>query len=781
MTLSISATYSPEDNKLRLYASSRLDSETYNRVKAAGFKWAPKQELFVAPMWTPSREDFCLDLAGEIEDEDTSLVERAEAKADRLEDLSARRAQDASQAHAAVHAIADGIPFGQPILVGHHSEKHARKDAQKIENGMRKAVDCWKAAEYWQERATAAKLHAEYKERPDVRARLIKGLEADRRKCERNQADAKKTIDIWENLHDDEKAIARRKKDGSATTFQERARFIAGHTNTTSYDIYSGLDKGTMTPEEAQRQTLENARRVAAINLRWIEHYNNRIAYERAMLDDQGGLVAEQQEIKVGGRVLVGGEWFTVLRVNSKNGRVCSFRTQRRYCPIIGAEEVRGYEPPSEDQAAQAQAAMKKGPLCNYPAEGFATCTEAEWKAIYSDYKTSRTIPATETTGAHRVRYVIGFRVHLPAPTGKELEPGFCSANRTHSYWPVYVTDAKRKDPPTKTPEAPASVDDLTPAMFNHSDDTGKIRAGIKYTTRADGPGGECYQFDTLEELQSCARAYQEQPGMIEFSIVTHSGQYKNMRTVYTWKQPEQEQEPKAEATEETPAQDITPAQAQKLPFNQDVQFTRATDEEIAAALSPQTFAQKIKEFEQTLKSGVQIVSAPQLFPTPPALAERMVNEAGIEEGQRILEPSAGTGQILGLALHNRPAVEAIAVEINSRLIEFLEVQHTAGAYPGASFICGDFLEQNGNLGTFDRILMNPPFERGADITHIKHAMHMLRPGGRLVAICANGPRQQATLKPMAEASGGWYEELPAGTFADQGTNVNTALLLIEN
>jgi len=50
MTLDITATYSPEDNKLRLYASSRLDTATYEGVKAAGFKWAPKQDLFVAPM-----------------------------------------------------------------------------------------------------------------------------------------------------------------------------------------------------------------------------------------------------------------------------------------------------------------------------------------------------------------------------------------------------------------------------------------------------------------------------------------------------------------------------------------------------------------------------------------------------------------------------------------------------------------------------------------------------------------------------------------------------------
>ena len=45
-------TYSPEDNKLRLYPLSRLDAETYAQVKSAGFSWAPKQELFVAPAWT---------------------------------------------------------------------------------------------------------------------------------------------------------------------------------------------------------------------------------------------------------------------------------------------------------------------------------------------------------------------------------------------------------------------------------------------------------------------------------------------------------------------------------------------------------------------------------------------------------------------------------------------------------------------------------------------------------------------------------------------------------
>jgi hypothetical protein len=166
--MTYNATYSPEDNKLRLYSTNRLDSETYARVKAAGFTWAPKQDLFVAPMWTPSREDLLIELAGEIEDEDRSLVDRAEERADRFSDYKESRIEDAQRAHDAVHRIADYIPFGQPILVDHHSEGHARKDAERIENGMRKTVQMWQTARYWEQRAAGALHHAKYKALPGV-------------------------------------------------------------------------------------------------------------------------------------------------------------------------------------------------------------------------------------------------------------------------------------------------------------------------------------------------------------------------------------------------------------------------------------------------------------------------------------------------------------------------------------------------------------------------------------------------------------------------------------
>jgi hypothetical protein len=60
----------------------------------------------------------------------------------------------------------------------------------------------------------------------------------------------------------------------------------------------------------------------------------------------------------------------------------------------------------------------------------------------------------------------------------------------------------------------------------------------------------------------------------------------------------------------------------------------------------------------------------------------------------------------------------------------------------------------------------------------VKWALKFLRPGGVLVALVANGPKQNAKLRPLAEANGSW-EELPEGSFAEQGTNVRVAMLVI--
>jgi hypothetical protein len=330
----LTATYSPEDNKLRLYSLGRLDAELYARVRAAGFIWAPKQDLFVVPMWTPGREDLLLELCGEIGDENTSLADRAAARADRFDTYSEHREADAVRAEEAVHAITENIPFGQPILVGHHSEKRARKDAEKIQNGMRRAVNMWETSAYWAQRAAGAVHHADYKARPDVTARRIKGLEADLRKQEREKAKFEKEFRFWSG--------EMKRKDGQPWVLTHELAIAwagqssCGHSWSFPLDkypreppasqcegpmgLYSALSDGIITAEQARDIMLRSLPLSIQWPERWIAHYQNRLVYERALLGESGGTASDKVKPEKGGacRCWVSGRgcWSFILKVN---------------------------------------------------------------------------------------------------------------------------------------------------------------------------------------------------------------------------------------------------------------------------------------------------------------------------------------------------------------------------------------------------------------------------------------------------------------------------------
>lgn len=655
------ATYSPDDNKLRLYSLHRLDADTYAKAKSLGFKWAPRQQLFVAPMWTPAREDFLLSLAGQIDDEDRSLVERAEDRAERFEEYSERRAVEADQAHRVVRQIADHIPFGQPILVGHHSERRARKDAERIENGMRRVINLFETSEYWTRRAAAALSHAEYKERTDVRYRRIKKIEADRRKVEKHIEEARKFIRLWsaEGLdHDRAMKIANFDHVSRCYPLAEFPRTPPASQYEGSMGLYSALDGGVINYQQASEIAQKAHNSYINGVSRWLNHYDNRLAYERAMLGEVGGIAADRFNIEVGGQVKVRGEWATVMRVTKRDGAIVSVSTNARYCRTKSIEEVEDYRAPTAEQKAAAATAAKVPPLTNYPAPGAIEMTQAQWDKVSKDYKGATRMKASEEFGAHRVRSVLG----VFAPDKSTIDP-----NERHSYHRVFITDAKRKEPPkpaacTAAPTVPAPERDA-PRLAQKS------------------------------------------------------------------------QEP-----------------------------SRAT------------------ELKQALAAGVQVVAVNQLFETPRELAARMVDLAAPAIASRVLEPSAGTGRllealpgVLPFPGQRQTCCDVVAVEINHGLAESLRAGGLA-----QTVIAADFLElATDELGQFDCILMNPPFGNAADIQHIKKALELLASGGRLVAICANGPRQRSALLPLVEAAGGTWEDLPAGSFKDSGTGVSAALLVV--
>ena len=178
---------------------------------------------------------------------------------------------------------------------------------------------------------------------------------------------------------------------------------------------------------------------------------------------------------------------------------------------------------------------------------------------------------------------------------------------------------------------------------------------------------------------------------------------------------------------------------------------------------------------DQLRGGGVQIATVPHLFCTSPELAQRMVALAELERSHRVLEPSAGMGALMTALGDTIGLDRGVAIEINHQLAARLEKR-----FPRWLVYRDDFLiVDRSNIGLFDRILINPPFDHGVDIKHIERASTMLCPGGRLVTVCANGPLQRSRLMPLTARNGGSWHDLPEGSFKHAGTWVNTALLVI--
>ena len=170
------------------------------------------------------------------------------------------------------------------------------------------------------------------------------------------------------------------------------------------------------------------------------------------------------------------------------------------------------------------------------------------------------------------------------------------------------------------------------------------------------------------------------------------------------------------------------------------------------------------------------------LYVTPGPIVERMIQAARMGGGEhplRTLEPSAGTG-VLAKALRESGA-EVDCVEIDPGLVRGLREQQTC-----KRVIEGDFLSfDSGTLGKYDRIVMNPPFEGGLDISHVNHAIGMLNQNGILVAVMAAATefretRQAREFRHRIEELKGRWVDLEPGAFRESGTEVNTMLLTVQ-
>ena len=165
-------------------------------------------------------------------------------------------------------------------------------------------------------------------------------------------------------------------------------------------------------------------------------------------------------------------------------------------------------------------------------------------------------------------------------------------------------------------------------------------------------------------------------------------------------------------------------------------------------------------------------------YPTPEAVGRIVIDQADMASGSlKVLEPSAGTGNLARLAAEAGATVDCIELQGH-----FAEQLRTSGLY--SEVWHGDFLSRE-PIPRYDRVIMNPPFERGADMEHVERAIEWLKPGGVLVAVMSSmaGKRRGRKDKAFATVLDRYLASetrLPHGAFAEVGTNVSCVLVRLE-
>ncbi|WP_130466441.1 PLxRFG domain-containing protein [Corticibacter populi] len=259
----------------------------------------------------------------------------------------------------------------------------------------------------------------------------------------------------------------------------------------------------------------------------------------------------------------------------------------------------------------------------------------------------------------------------------------------------------------------------------------------------------------------------------------------------------------------------------------------RSALREFASLQEAMATPDKIKEMERSMIGRRD--DGLDFFPTSEAVVDTMLEAAGIEPGMAVLEPSAGMGHIAD-AIRDKAGIEPDVVELSGERRDLLEAKgyrvvgdDFTALHPREGFTYGDvFRDTDGTLGVmrgsgglgservgfqplaadgqpdarnarwvdrddlvgvekrgtdsgYDRIIMNPPFSKGRDVEHVRHAYDLLRSGGRVVAIIGEGSffrRSKAAdeFRAWLDERGAVVESLPENSFMDPALPVNTAV-----
>ncbi|MBR8839138.1 MAG: SAM-dependent DNA methyltransferase [Stigonema ocellatum SAG 48.90 = DSM 106950] len=194
--------------------------------------------------------------------------------------------------------------------------------------------------------------------------------------------------------------------------------------------------------------------------------------------------------------------------------------------------------------------------------------------------------------------------------------------------------------------------------------------------------------------------------------------------------------------------------------------------EEIQQIVKPE----KINPVQQQLnKLELEIIGMKigDFFPTPESVCQQMIKLANIQQNWRILEPSAGSGNIAEWLIQTHSNIQLEVVEVNYILRQILQLK-------GFNLIGKNFLEFH-PTHLYNACIMNPPFCELVE--HIYHAWKLLISNGVLVSVVPESVffnRKYKTFKEWLKANNAYIEMVDKNAFLNSTNPTGVATRIIK-
>lgn len=281
------ATYSYETNELRLYFYSTASVETAAQVARFGFKWSTDNRSYGAvARWTPERADFCLQLAGVIEVEELLLV-------------------------------------------------HHKQGAMLRSPGHREAA-------YWAKVAERSVTVLGRKMRPRARLNRIANHEEWQRTLRNNLPKLQAELDFWS-----QEALSLEAVYAVLATDVRSYRLPNGKS---ALDAAAALKDQSLSLAELRKQRLEALLQIQHFHQRWLDHLENVLEYQCAMLVACDGVVAGGKKpekdgacrCRIAPRNGPGPGWCNIIGVSDTSVTVMNIASlsNKRYEDVVPLNEL---------------------------------------------------------------------------------------------------------------------------------------------------------------------------------------------------------------------------------------------------------------------------------------------------------------------------------------------------------------------------------------------------------------------------------------------------------